>query len=50
MYKRGKITPFLGAAHGTDVPEFYGLVLPDFIATDALSKLFAKVERLGYSP
>ena len=50
MYKRGKVTPFLGAAHGTDVPEFYGLVLPDFIATDALSKLLAKVKRLGYSP
>ena len=37
MYKRGKATPYLGAFHASDIPEFYGSgVAPDFIGTDAL--------------
>lgn len=37
VYKRGKTTPYLGAYHSSDIPEFYGSgVAPDFIGTDAL--------------
>ncbi|KIJ95659.1 hypothetical protein K443DRAFT_682874 [Laccaria amethystina LaAM-08-1] len=36
-YKRGKATPIAGAAHGTDLAEFYGVgTEPDFIGADAL--------------
>ena len=38
VYKRGKATPYLGAFHSSDIPEFYGDgSAPDFIGTDALS-------------
>jgi acetylcholinesterase len=38
-YKRGKATPIAGAAHGTDLAEFYGVgTEPDFIGADALSE------------
>ena len=44
MYKRGKATPYLGAFHGSDIPEFYGSgVAPDFIGTDALGILSSLV-------
>ena len=47
MYKRGKATPYLGAWHSTDVSEFYGAsTSPDFIGTDALSKLTVLGERI----
>jgi acetylcholinesterase len=37
VYKRGKATRYLGAYHGSDIPEFFGSgVAPDFIGTDAL--------------
>ena len=37
VYKRGKTTPYLGAFHSSDIPEFYSSgVAPDFIGTDAL--------------
>ncbi|KAF8479383.1 carotenoid ester lipase precursor [Gautieria morchelliformis] len=37
LFKRGKSTPFLGAFHGSDLPEFYASgVAPDFQGTDAL--------------
>ena len=40
MYKRGKDTPYLGAFHNSDIPEFYGSgTAPDFIGTDALGML-----------
>lgn len=36
-YKRGKATPYLGAYHSSDIPEFYGSgASPDYIGTDAL--------------
>ncbi|TDL14977.1 carotenoid ester lipase precursor [Rickenella mellea] len=36
LYKRGKASPFFGASHGSEVPEFYGALGTDFIGTDAL--------------
>jgi acetylcholinesterase len=37
VFKRGKSTPFLGAFHSSDIPEFYASgVAPDFQGTDAL--------------
>ena len=41
MNKRGKATPTIGASHGSDLAEFYGVgTQPDFIGTDALSECF----------
>jgi len=38
-YMRGSSTPLLGAAHGTDIPDFFGLGdKTDFTASDAISK------------
>jgi len=38
-YMWGASTPVLGAAHGTDIPEFFGLGnQTDFIAVDSISK------------
>jgi acetylcholinesterase len=37
VYKRGKDTPYLGAYHTSDIPEFYGSGnASDVIGTDAL--------------
>ncbi|KAH9476605.1 Lipase 4 [Psilocybe cubensis] len=37
LFKRGKSTPDIGAAHASDLPEFYGTGTdPDFIGTDGL--------------
>ncbi|KAJ6508826.1 sterol esterase [Mycena sanguinolenta] len=44
LYQRGSTTPYLGAFHGSDIGEFYGVPgladpagsTPDFIGTDAL--------------
>ncbi|EDR10695.1 uncharacterized protein LACBIDRAFT_315360 [Laccaria bicolor S238N-H82] len=41
LYKRGKATPTVGALHGSDLAEFYGVgTEPDFIGADALSECF----------
>ena len=41
VYKRGKATPTVGALHGSDLAEFYGVgTQPDFIGADALSEWF----------
>jgi len=38
-YMRGASTPVLGAAHATDLPEFFGMGnQTDFIAVDSISK------------
>ena len=36
MYKRGKLIPYLGTFHASDIIEFYGYGIPDFIGTDAV--------------
>ena len=37
VYQRGKNTTYVGSAHSTDVPEFYGATSsPDFIGTDVI--------------
>ena len=41
VYKRGKTTPYLGAFHSSDIPEFSGNeVAPNFTGTDALGIYF----------
>lgn len=48
MYKRGKATPVIGASHGSDLAEFYGVgTKPDFIGTDALSEWLSRPSPLG---
>jgi len=38
-YMWGASTPVFGAAHGLDIPEFFGLGnQPDFVAVDSISK------------
>ena len=38
-YMRGSSRPILGAAHGTDIVEFFGMGnQTDFIAVDSISK------------
>jgi len=39
VYKRGKATPYIGAAHASDIAEFYGFgTQPDLIGMDAISE------------
>jgi acetylcholinesterase len=38
-YQRGKATAYIGAAHASDIAEFYGFgTQPDLIGMDAISK------------
>ncbi|KAI0731479.1 sterol esterase [Fomitopsis betulina] len=42
LYRRGKSTPYLGASHGSDVPEFFTDI--DYIGVDALINFATKLD------
>ncbi|PCH39075.1 sterol esterase [Wolfiporia cocos MD-104 SS10] len=42
LYRRGKSTPYLGARHGSDIPEFFSN--GDFIGMDALINFATKLD------